>query len=587
MFQNINNSAAVTSYAKQDVTNQPLQTGQGNGIQKAWSRIRKILDSSKTSLDKNLSSRFGIITNEVELTTDQINQRGGGTSEIITPEIGMIDSQSIQNTNPEIIESPQPMQIVSPDAEAQVFNSEVPATIPLTDTQPEVIKSGTELPNNNSLLENEELAQNPNADNEKQVKLDIAAATQNFSDKLFKSSKIEIPTKTDFQKEAETKTDIKNASQNFSDKLTNSGKIDIPSTLQGVGSVQASGVAGKIQEDQTKTPFKDKFEKFADNKALAAGFNAGTAIAGFDITKAPTSNIQSAVNAAETITDSVGNPLFNAAGDFFGGGIAKARGLNTDKQLGASSGALSTAANVANLIPGVGTIASAALTGLNILNTGFGTNTDSFDLNDRVQRSSAYGGIAKNNRGVKEKYADGSMGFLDSAFGLDSKYNARIAKSKAKQLAASKILNKSDENVYAAQASSHMNALKTRNNMLGNDWMYNGVTKHANGGQMNLIPEGALHAHKHKIDKSDITLKGIPVITEEGGEIIQHAEIERNEIVFIKQVTDELESLWKEFNKEGLSKKEKDELALKAGKFLSQQIIENTDDRTGLMNTIE
>jgi rRNA-processing protein FCF1 len=52
---------------------------------------------------------------------------------------------------------------------------------------------------------------------------------------------------------------------------------------------------------------------------------------------------------------------------------------------------------------------------------------------------------------------------------------------------------------------------------------------------MNLIPEGALHARKHDIVSSDpelegqITTKGIPVISKSGGEITQHAEIEREE----------------------------------------------------------
>jgi hypothetical protein len=37
---------------------------------------------------------------------------------------------------------------------------------------------------------------------------------------------------------------------------------------------------------------------------------------------------------------------------------------------------------------------------------------------------------------------------------------------------------------------------------------------------MNIIPEGALHAHKHHLEIDDITHKGIPVIShEEGGEV--------------------------------------------------------------------
>lgn len=99
------------------------------------------------------------------------------------------------------------------------------------------------------------------------------------------------------------------------------------------------------------------------------------------------------------------------------------------------------------------------------------------------------------------------------------------------------------------------------------------------GGKMNVIPEGALHARNHNIDSEEldgsITSKGIPVITkEEGGEIIQHAEIERDEIIFTLEVTKELERL---------AKKGTDEAAIEAGKLLAKEILHNTDDRTGLI----
>ena len=71
---------------------------------------------------------------------------------------------------------------------------------------------------------------------------------------------------------------------------------------------------------------------------------------------------------------------------------------------------------------------------------------------------------------------------------------------------------------------------------------------------MNMLPVGALHAHKHHLEevnpnlKGDITSKGIPVVSlDEGGNVIQQfAEIERQEIVFTKEVTTQLESFWNE-----------------------------------------
>lgn len=110
--------------------------------------------------------------------------------------------------------------------------------------------------------------------------------------------------------------------------------------------------------------------------------------------------------------------------------------------------------------------------------------------------------------------------------------------------------------------------------------------KFKNGGSINVIPEGALHARKNNLTEINpelegITKKGIPVISkEEGGEMIQHAEIERSEIIFNLETTKKLESLREQYNKSE-DKAEKDNLAIEAGKLLAQQIMENTIDNTG------
>lgn len=116
------------------------------------------------------------------------------------------------------------------------------------------------------------------------------------------------------------------------------------------------------------------------------------------------------------------------------------------------------------------------------------------------------------------------------------------------------------------------------------------VDKFQNGGQMNLIPEGALHARKHNLEevnpelKGEITHKGIPVVSSESGE--QQAEIELNEIILNKELTDEIEELRKQYH-EAETQKDKDEIARKAGELLAIDIIENTDDRTGLLKEIK
>lgn len=95
------------------------------------------------------------------------------------------------------------------------------------------------------------------------------------------------------------------------------------------------------------------------------------------------------------------------------------------------------------------------------------------------------------------------------------------------------------------------------------------------GGKFNIIPEGALHARKHNMDVENITQKGIPVVSESAdGEIVQQAEIERQEIIFRLEVTKKLEEL---------AKDDSDEAAIEAGKLLVQEILYNTIDNTNTL----
>lgn len=103
------------------------------------------------------------------------------------------------------------------------------------------------------------------------------------------------------------------------------------------------------------------------------------------------------------------------------------------------------------------------------------------------------------------------------------------------------------------------------------------------GGKVNVIPSGQLHKNKHHMEDvgdeyKDLTSKGIPVVTEgDGGELVQQAEIERDEIIFNIDVTRKLEELMEDGS---------DEAALEAGKLLAIEIMENTVDNTGLMEEI-
>lgn len=109
----------------------------------------------------------------------------------------------------------------------------------------------------------------------------------------------------------------------------------------------------------------------------------------------------------------------------------------------------------------------------------------------------------------------------------------------------------------------------------------NEVPEFQEGGSINVIPDGALHARKHNMDMEGITKKGIPVVAEnKDGSVEQQAEIEKEEIIFRLEVTKKLEELEKRFYNEETSKEEKDQLALEAGKLLAEEILHNTIDNT-------
>ena len=102
------------------------------------------------------------------------------------------------------------------------------------------------------------------------------------------------------------------------------------------------------------------------------------------------------------------------------------------------------------------------------------------------------------------------------------------------------------------------------------------------GGQLNVIPEGALHAEKHNLEKIDenlkgnITHKGIPVVS---------IDDERNELILNLETTELIEELRKKFHESESVSKQK-EISEEAGRIFAKSVIENTDDRTNLMETI-
>ena len=107
------------------------------------------------------------------------------------------------------------------------------------------------------------------------------------------------------------------------------------------------------------------------------------------------------------------------------------------------------------------------------------------------------------------------------------------------------------------------------------------------GGQMNVIPEGALHARKNNMElaeEGEVTHKGIPVVDNDGE---QQAEVEKEEWTMSKELTEDVERWYKKYFNDNTQKTEKEELAIKCGKRIVEELLHNTDDRAGLIQKME
>lgn len=111
------------------------------------------------------------------------------------------------------------------------------------------------------------------------------------------------------------------------------------------------------------------------------------------------------------------------------------------------------------------------------------------------------------------------------------------------------------------------------------------------GGKMNILPEGKLHAHNHHLEDiderlEDLTKKGIPVVAvSEDGTLSQVAEVEKEELILHLELTQQVEDLWEQFKKAEFAE-EKNRIAFECGDLLCREIITNTEDNVNLIKTL-
>lgn len=271
--------------------------------------------------------------------------------------------------------------------------------------------------------------------------------------------------------------------------------------------------------------------------------------------------------------------------------------------------AMNTIGDIASAFGPVGSIVGAGAKVLGTLFTSIGPNVKGNTSKELTDSSSSYGGLDKLD----------SKKFGLFGIGAGKRYAKKVAEREQQRIKSEGILKSAQTDQEAAVGSIQNLANRYNLNMSGGWQQNNGIRfgksgtkvsydlsfahkvlnhlkedtpeKFEKGGKVNIIPEGALHARKHNIDTPEldgkITKKGIPVIVEGENGIKQVAEIEKNEIIFTKEITEKLEELRDKYSDDESSSKEKDAIAIEAGKLLVQEILYNTQDNTGLLNEVE
>lgn len=346
-----------------------------------------------------------------------------------------------------------------------------------------------------------------------------------------------------------------------------------------------------------------KFNNFMKNNQGLVG-SVGNAIDSFqtmgeDMNKEEQKQFQSRKMISDTAIKS-GNPIAVAIG--IGSKIVDTIGTKTglnlsaiDKKAAKKAGikGARTFNNVMNYLPGnsmlwgmyAGKTKEADEISQNILNTQDAFSGVIGDLNSAKQLSGkrmifgkkkANKFIEKQNK--KNEYLDNLI--TTNTYSKQSDYATDLSQQNVNKAQGASFMNNSiGKNGMKLMSLNVVKQKLLLNNIYKQHLVNNNqeVERYENGGSFSIIPEGARHSRLNHINElnpafEDLTRKGIPVIYKDKNGVVQTAEIERGEIIFSKEITDKIEEL---------RKIDTDESAIEAGKILSEEIITNTEDKTG------
>lgn len=273
--------------------------------------------------------------------------------------------------------------------------------------------------------------------------------------------------------------------------------------------------------------------------------------------------------------------------------------------MGMADAGVDAVAGVASMFGPVGSAIGMGLKAVNgIGGSLMGTPKSIKDFSVNTDIGSGYGGVTSAANSAKagaDAFGNaGLAGKLAGGSGLKKKID--LANNKMTRAA----FASNQANLSKNAATNSIGMFDAASNNRLNKSMYNDpnnnitvgkkgmLLKFQNGGKLkNIIVTGALHARKNNIKDieefkdANVTEKGIAVISKEkGGEIVQHAEIENQELILHIELTKELNELFKEYN-ESESQEDKDEILIEAGKLLSKELLGNTIDKTKLIKSTE
>jgi hypothetical protein len=268
--------------------------------------------------------------------------------------------------------------------------------------------------------------------------------------------------------------------------------------------------------------------------------------------------------------------------------------------------AVDTVADVASAFGPVGQAIGGAAKLLTKIGTAinYGKKLNDYSVSQELENASGFTGLASDAADAAEMAGKrkvfgrkGANAQIDEMKRLNDKVDTMTNLNKQMQAAVGTVANENEQNNRVARAGGFSNAYmgrsglklskaksiarnaKKRERQLEEVAMFQeGGKINKRKGQYNIIPGGKLHGRLHNIKDSkpelaeQITRKGIPVV-EFGalGEVTQHAEIETGELTLRLKAVEKLEKLIADGS---------DEALIKAGKFLTNEIINKTIDQT-------